>query len=138
MPNPPVIEMKRDRRGGWNRNAPIRELAPTLAVAPAQDPITFINRLTHTKGAFAGQTFARIAPAGKAADFQPERRRVVVLAKLDADAILAVVVEGAVVLAAAESYRVFDLLHRLANRIDLVSDSLEHHRRLSAFDDDLL
>src|SRR4249919_372445 len=57
MPNPPVIEMKRDRRGGWNRNAPIRELAPTAAVAPAQDPVTFINRLTHTKGAFAGQTF---------------------------------------------------------------------------------
>jgi len=57
MPDPVVAPVKRDRRGGWNRNAPIRELAPTMAVVPAQDPIAFINRLTHTKGAFAGQTF---------------------------------------------------------------------------------
>jgi len=27
------------------------------AAAPAEDPIAFINRLTHTKGAFAGQSF---------------------------------------------------------------------------------
>jgi len=61
MPDSPVIEMKRDRRGAWNRNAPTRHDGPTQPPAPPQDPIAFINRLTHTKGQFAGQTF-RLRP----------------------------------------------------------------------------
>ena len=57
MPNPAVIPPKRDRRGGWNRAAPIRYSGPSRPPEPPQDPIAFVNRLTHTKGSFAGQTF---------------------------------------------------------------------------------
>jgi phage terminase large subunit-like protein len=57
MPDPTVIEMKRDRRGAWNRNAPRRDVGVTATAASPQDPIAFINALTHTKGSFAGQTF---------------------------------------------------------------------------------
>jgi phage terminase large subunit-like protein len=57
MPDVAVIPPKRDRRGGWNRKAPIRDDGPLRPSAPAQDPIAFINSLTHTKGAFASQTF---------------------------------------------------------------------------------
>ena len=59
-------------------------------------------------GWFSCQAFPRIASAREGAYLQSERLRVIVLAKLDADAVLAVVVEGAVVLPAAESNRVFD------------------------------
>jgi len=51
------LPVKRDRRGGWNRNSPIRNDGPILIPQPPQDPIAFINKLTHTKGQFAGQTF---------------------------------------------------------------------------------
>lgn len=57
MPHAAVIPTKRDRRGGWNRKAPIRHPGVTNGADPATDPITFINSLTHTKGKFAGQTF---------------------------------------------------------------------------------
>ena len=53
-----VLVRKRDRRGGWNRKELLRHQAPTpRGGLPAEDPLIFINRLTHTKGAFAGQTF---------------------------------------------------------------------------------
>src|SRR4030095_10936158 len=54
-----VMPPKRDRRGGWNRKAPTRHEQSTVRgrPAPREDPIAFINRLTHTKGAFANQTF---------------------------------------------------------------------------------
>jgi phage terminase large subunit-like protein len=52
-----VIPAKRDRRGGWNAKQPRRQPGAIGVPAKAQDPIAFINRLTHTKGAFAGQTF---------------------------------------------------------------------------------
>jgi phage terminase large subunit-like protein len=61
MPDPVVFPAKRDRRGGWNRNAPIRDNGPLGPPAPPQDPIAFINKLTHTKGPFARQTF-RLRP----------------------------------------------------------------------------
>jgi phage terminase large subunit-like protein len=50
---------KLDTRGGWNRKAPTRHQGtiPRGSPAPQEDPIAFINRLTHTKGAFANQTF---------------------------------------------------------------------------------
>ena len=48
---------KRDRRGGWNAKQPRRHGGPTARPAAAREPIGFINSLTHTKGAFAGQTF---------------------------------------------------------------------------------
>jgi hypothetical protein len=57
MPDLAVIPLKRDRRGGWNRNAPVRDVGLLEAPAASQDPIAFINSLTHTKGAFARQTF---------------------------------------------------------------------------------
>jgi phage terminase large subunit-like protein len=57
MPDPIVFPAKRDRRGGWNRNAPTRDDGPLGPPAPPQDPIAFINKLTHTKGPFARQTF---------------------------------------------------------------------------------
>jgi phage terminase large subunit-like protein len=57
MPDAVVVPAKRDRRGGWNRNAPTRDAGVLVAPDPPQDPITFINRLTHTKGKFAGQRF---------------------------------------------------------------------------------
>jgi phage terminase large subunit-like protein len=57
MPDLVVIPGKRDRRGGWNRNAPTRHDGALGPGAPARDPIAFINSLTHTKGAFARQTF---------------------------------------------------------------------------------
>lgn len=57
MPDPVVFPVKRDRRGGWNRNQPTRDPGPTGPPAPSRDPIAFINSLTHTKGAFARQTF---------------------------------------------------------------------------------
>src|SRR4249920_99376 len=56
-----VTPRKRDRRGGWNRNQPTRHDGPTGPVAAAREPIGFINGLTHTKGAAAGQTF-RLRP----------------------------------------------------------------------------
>jgi len=57
MPDPVVVPLKRDRRGGWNRNAPTRHDGALLPPAPPREPIAFINTLTHTKGAFARQTF---------------------------------------------------------------------------------
>lgn len=57
MPDAVVVPVKRDRRGGWNRNAPTRDDGPLGPPAAPQDPIAFINSLTHTKGQFAGQTF---------------------------------------------------------------------------------
>ena len=57
MPIPTVLAPKMDRRGGWNRKAPIRDDGPLGPAAPPQDPITFINTLTHTKGPSARQTF---------------------------------------------------------------------------------
>ncbi len=49
--------VKRERRGGWNRIEPIDLDGEQVSAKPAQDPIAFINKLTHTKGRFAGQTF---------------------------------------------------------------------------------
>jgi phage terminase large subunit-like protein len=57
MADPEAIPVKRDRRGGWNRHAPTRHDGATGPSLAAQEPIAFINRLTHTKGAFAGQGF---------------------------------------------------------------------------------
>jgi len=57
MPLPVVAPVKRDRRGGWNRNAPTRDDGPLGPPEPPRDPVEFINALTHTKGAFARQTF---------------------------------------------------------------------------------
>ena len=57
MPNVVEIPRAKDNRGGWNRNAPTRNDGPLGPPDPARDPIAFINSLTHTKGAFAGQTF---------------------------------------------------------------------------------
>jgi hypothetical protein len=51
------------------------------------------------RGRFSCETFPRIAPTGQTADLEPERVRVVAVAELDADAVLAVV-EDAVVLPA--------------------------------------
>src|SRR6185436_14900212 len=56
-------------------------------------------------GSSRSMAFPRIASAREDAYLQSERLWVIVLAKLDADAVLAGVVEGAVVLAAAESNR---------------------------------
>jgi phage terminase large subunit-like protein len=67
MPDAIAAPVKRDRRGGWNRNAPTRDDGPLLPPAPAEDPIAFINRLTHTKGPFARQTF----------NLRPWQRRIV-------------------------------------------------------------
>ena len=58
MPSSLALPPKKDRRGGWNRNAPTRDEGRTVLADPPQNPIAFINRLTHTKGAFAGKTFA--------------------------------------------------------------------------------
>jgi len=55
--NSALIPQARSGRVAWNRNAPIRNDGPTGPPAAPQDPIAFINRLTHTKGASAGQTF---------------------------------------------------------------------------------
>jgi len=57
MADPVVTPVKRDRRGGWNRKAPIRDDGPTGQAAAPLEPIAFINRLTHTKGQFGGQRF---------------------------------------------------------------------------------
>jgi phage terminase large subunit-like protein len=57
MPDAVVVPLKRDRRGGWNRNAPTRHDGAIAKPLPSRNPIRFINRLTHTKGAFGGQTF---------------------------------------------------------------------------------
>ena len=57
MPDALLIPPKKDRRGGWNRNAPTRDDGRSKRPAPPRDPIAFINSLTHTKGAFAGQPF---------------------------------------------------------------------------------
>src|SRR5262245_24365382 len=57
MPDPSITPVKRDRRGGWNAKQPIRHDGPTRPPAAPQEPIAFINGLTHTKGAFAGQAF---------------------------------------------------------------------------------
>ena len=67
MPDPDLIPVKRDRRGGWNRHAPTREGEATGPRLPALEPLAFINRLTHTKGAFAGQPF----------NLRPWQRRIV-------------------------------------------------------------
>ena len=57
MPRPVESPKKLDRRGGWNRLAPTRDAVVTTTAEPAQDPVTFINSLTHTKGAFGGKSF---------------------------------------------------------------------------------
>jgi phage terminase large subunit-like protein len=57
MPNAGVSPPKKRSGGGWNRAAPTRDLGPLGPAAPPQDPIAFINTLTHTKGQFASQTF---------------------------------------------------------------------------------
>ncbi|HXU07291.1 MAG TPA: terminase TerL endonuclease subunit [Polyangia bacterium] len=60
MADSAVTKPKLDRRGGWNRKAPTpdtRHDGPLGPPAAARDPIAFINSLTHTKGAFARQTF---------------------------------------------------------------------------------
>src|SRR6187399_1929273 len=57
MPDAVLTRKKPDRRGGWSRAVPVRDMGVTSAAAPSKDPIQFINSLTHTKGAFAGQTF---------------------------------------------------------------------------------
>ena len=54
-----------DRRGGWNRKA--RQSTPQSPPAASQDAIAFVNSLTHTKGAFARQTF----------NLRPWQRRIV-------------------------------------------------------------
>jgi phage terminase large subunit-like protein len=41
----------------WNRRAPVYDDGQLTAPEAAQDPIAFINSLTHTKGAFALQAF---------------------------------------------------------------------------------
>src|SRR6188768_506750 len=55
--DPADIPPKKQRRGGWNRNAPIRDGGQQRGPLPARDPIAFINSLTHTKGVFGGQPF---------------------------------------------------------------------------------
>jgi len=55
--DPAEIPPKKQRRGGWNRNAPIRDGGQQRGPLPARDPIAFINSLTHTKGVFGGQPF---------------------------------------------------------------------------------
>jgi len=57
MPDLGPSPRKRDRRGGWNAHQPHRHEPPTKPPGAATDPIAFINGLTHTKGAFASQTF---------------------------------------------------------------------------------
>jgi len=57
MPQGPFIPKKLDGRGGWNRKAPTRLQGATGKAAPPEDALRFINRLTHTKGAAAGETF---------------------------------------------------------------------------------
>src|SRR6187431_979333 len=57
MPKVAAKGGKRDRRGSWNRDQRTRYDGPLAPVEAAQDPITFINRLTHTKGAHARETF---------------------------------------------------------------------------------
>jgi phage terminase large subunit-like protein len=67
MADPTITTPKRDRRGGWNAKIPTRHDGPTRPPAPPSEPIAFINSLTHTKGAFAGQTF----------NLRPWQRRIV-------------------------------------------------------------
>jgi hypothetical protein len=50
---------------------------------------------------FSRETFPRIPAARKAADLVPDGLRIVAIAKLHADAILAIVVERAVILPTA-------------------------------------
>jgi len=57
MPDLGPSPRKRDRRGGWNSKQPHRHDGPTGPPGASRDPIAFINSLTHTKGAFASQTF---------------------------------------------------------------------------------
>jgi len=57
MPDAALIQTKKDRRGGWNRNLPSRDDGPQQVPQPARDPIAFVNSLTHTKGPHARQTF---------------------------------------------------------------------------------
>lgn len=57
MPDLEVTPRRRDRRGGWNKNQPVRHDGPTRLQDAPRDPIAFINGLTHTKGPFATQTF---------------------------------------------------------------------------------
>src|SRR5262245_17415922 len=57
MPYVAITDRKLDRRGRWNRKAPIRHEDPTQPPRQGQQPIAFIDSLTHTKGSFAGQTF---------------------------------------------------------------------------------
>ena len=52
----PILERK-DRRGTYNRNTPSYHAVALGPPEPPQDPIDFINKLTHTKGEFARQTF---------------------------------------------------------------------------------
>ena len=57
MADPDVLPVKLDRRGGWNARSTLRHDGPLGPPAPPRDAIAFINRLTHTKGPFARQTF---------------------------------------------------------------------------------
>ena len=57
------VRLKLRPHGGANR----RQIPPTTRQDAPQDPIGFINRLTHTKGAFAGHVF----------DLRPWQRRIV-------------------------------------------------------------
>jgi len=52
-----VTRARRDRRGSYNRDPLLHYNGPLAPIAPAQDPIPWINALTHTKGAHARETF---------------------------------------------------------------------------------
>jgi len=57
MPNVTATPKRKDPRGSWDRKPTLRDDRAFSPPEPASDPIAFINRLTHTKGPFAGQTF---------------------------------------------------------------------------------
>src|SRR5262245_43061135 len=57
MADPFAMPRSRNRGGGWNRKGHLRHDGPTRPAVDARDPMAFINGLTHTKGAFAGEGF---------------------------------------------------------------------------------
>ena len=57
MADPAVLPVKKDRRGSWTRTVTLRDDGALQAAASPSDPVAFVNRLTHTKGPFARQTF---------------------------------------------------------------------------------
>jgi len=67
MPDPAMTVPRRDNRGGWNAKQPVRLAEPFSAPDAALEPMAFINRLTHTKGRFAGERF----------NLRPWQRRIV-------------------------------------------------------------